>query len=419
MVVLEFGRGYTKSLHSFLLSMCPSHRLSRAALHAASATLLFLVGFGSAFAQSRIVGGTKAPDDSYPWMSAVADRSGGSLFNRQFCGGSLIAPDWVLTAAHCIEGRSASGLQVVVGVNNLDNSSGAEIRTVRGIYRHPRFRDIRGDLFNDVALLLLDSPVESIDPTEFATSPNSVPIGTAVRALGWGDTRTTPRYPRELRMVDLNLVSIGLARRTYGTPRLNHRHLAAKGAGKDTCGGDSGGPLFVEGGGTAGAPLLIGITSYGLGCARSGVPGIYANVGNYASWIYAFLSQDVEQPPVAVVRGMKRPIANGTKGTTVRNGTNFGRRVRAGRSVVRRFEVRNVAGKTPLSITSARSTSKDFRVVNYPPYVFGGQAAPFRVRFRAPKNSRTGVARSRITLSTNDPAKPSFSFAVASRYRGS
>lgn len=366
--------------------------------------------------QSKIVGGTKA--GSYPWMAAVANTTGGTLFERQFCGGSLIAPDWILTAAHCLEGEVAEGLQILVNFNNLNDSSGAVVRGVKGIYIHPSFRDVSGDLYNDVALILLDAPINTVTPINVATSPVAVTTGAAVRAIGWGDTKSSPRFPTELQEVDLSIASISSARQAYGVFNLDNRHLAAIANGKDTCGGDSGGPLFdVDGANGGTSPLLVGITSYGLGCAVRNVPGIYANVGNFFPWISAFLAQPTNVDAVVNLTGNGTPITNGSLGTSTINGTNFGRRVRAGRTVVRQFSISNAAGSLPLSLPITRTSGKAFNVRSSPPYLFGGTTGTITVSYRAPVSFRNGKSKTFLSVRTNDPTALSYGFRLEAKYR--
>ena len=367
-------------------------------------------------AQERIVGGTKA--GSYPWMAAIANTSGGSLFDRQFCGGSLIAPDWILTAAHCMEGEVAEGLQILVNFNDLEDSSGAVIRGVKGIYIHPSFRDIGGDLYNDVALILLDAPIDTVTPITVATSPVAVTTGTAVRAIGWGDTKSSPRFPTELQEVDLSIASITSARQAYGVSNLDNRHLAAIGTGKDTCAGDSGGPLFdIDGADGGASPLLVGITSYGMGCAVRDVPGIYANVGNFYSWISAFLAQPTDVNAAVTLTGKGIPIPNGSLGSTPVNGTNFGRRIRAGRTVVRQFSISNASGSLPLSIPFARTSGRSFNVRSSPPYLFGGSTGTISVSYRAPVGFRNGKSKTFLSVRTNDPLALNYGFRIIAKYR--
>lgn len=378
-------------------------------------SLLVLAAPLSSRGQAKIVGGTKA--DSYPWMAAVANTTGGTLFERQFCGGSLIAPDWILTAAHCLDGEVAEGLQILVNFNDLEDTSGAVIRGVKGIYIHPSFRDVSGDLYNDVALILLDAPINTVTPINVATTPVAVTTGASVRAIGWGDTKSSPRFPKELQAVDLAIASIASARQAYKVSNFDNRHLAAIAGGKDTCGGDSGGPLFdLDGANDGASPLLVGITSYGLGCAVRNVPGIYANVGNFFPWISAFLAQSTDVDAVVNLTGNGTPITNGSLATSIINGTNFGRRVRAGRTVVRQFSISNAAGSLPLSLPMTRTSGKTFKVRSSPPYLFGGTTGTISVSYRAPVSFRNGKSRTFLSVRTNDPTALSYGFRLQANY---
>lgn len=370
-----------------------------------------------AFGQAKIVGGTKAGDGDYPWMVALAEKSGRPLFNRQFCGGSLISPDWVLTAAHCMEGEVPWGIEVVVGFTDLNDASTAEVRGVRGIFIHPGYADVEGDLLNDVALILLESPINTITPVAYSRSVAPVPVGDPVRAIGWGDTQSSPRFPTELQMVDLNLAAISTARRVYASNRLDNRHLAAIAPGKDTCGGDSGGPLF-DLDGDMGDPLAIGITSFGLNCAQKGVPGIYANVGNYVAWIDAFLAEPTVGDPVVEVAGRGAPIPPGTLAVSQQTGTHFGARLKTGRTRTRSFTISNAHGAIPLSVNSVRVTNRSFTAISPLKYLLTGQSGVFSIRYRAPSSiRRRGTSKAIVTIVTSDPATPVYAFRVQARYR--
>ena len=235
-------------------------------------------------AQSKIIGGTNVADGTYPWMASIGSKSGGStnIYNNQFCGGMLVSQDYVLTAAHCVENKVANDIEVVVGVTNLASVPGtARRRNVTQIIMHPDYQeDSAGNLFADVALLKLDSPITDITPIPMATSPTTA-AGTVVKAIGWGDTtddELTTAYPQTLMQVEMQTVSLSQLQSDFDSS-LSLQHLGAFASGKDACQGDSGGPLFTE------SPLsLVGITSFGDGCADL-TSGVYADVGFFSAYI--------------------------------------------------------------------------------------------------------------------------------------
>ena len=221
-------------------------------------------------------------------MASIGSPSGGSndIHVNQFCGGMLVSQDYVLTAAHCVDRGNASGLEVVVGVSNLANvPSTARRRNVTEIIIHPDYgTNANGNLVADVALLLLDRPITDIEPIPFALSPTTT-AGMPVKAIGWGDTtddETTAEFPEVLQEVDLQTVSLNRLQNEFGAG-VTLQHLGAFGIDKDSCQGDSGGPLFTE------SPLLlVGITSFGIGCADE-TAGVYADVGFFSAYINSII----------------------------------------------------------------------------------------------------------------------------------
>jgi len=257
-------------------------------LKTATCLLLALCFCAVSHAQSRIIGGTNVTEGAYPWMASVGSRSFGStdIFQNQFCGGMLVSQDYVLTAAHCVEFENASSLEVVVGVTNLSSvPNNARRRNVTQIIIHPDYQeDAQFNLLADVALLKLDSPITDITPIPMATSPTTA-AGTVVKAIGWGDTtddESTTVYSQELKQVQLQTVSLSQLQSDFGAG-ITLQHLGAFANGKDACQGDSGGPLFTE------SPLLlVGITSFGDGCADEAA-GVYVDVGFFSAYINSII----------------------------------------------------------------------------------------------------------------------------------
>jgi secreted trypsin-like serine protease len=239
-----------------------------------------------------IVGGTAVPNGKYPFMVALLDkrRPGGAL-QEQFCGGTLIDKDSVLTAAHCFFSNRGNfqpriKLQVAVGRTALNQNRG-QLRSVPLPHRfiHPRYNwNIRGDAY-DAAVLKLSRPVKGIKPIKLATARrnNLEKPGHILTAAGWGVVKPRPGpkdiFPFRMRKVSVPVVSDSRAKRAYqsqGLKYLPSLHVAAGKKGKTVCFGDSGGPLF-----DSGSRTQVGITSYGAGeCGRTRYPEVYTEVNS-------------------------------------------------------------------------------------------------------------------------------------------
>ncbi|XP_077385821.1 trypsin-1-like [Festucalex cinctus] len=233
----------------------------------------------------RIVGGVTAAEGAWPWQ--------GSLHRNNFptCGASLINNQWVLCAAHCFPNLITSNLLVYLGRQTQQGTNGNEqVRRVTQLIPH---EDYNADTFNnDIALLRLDSPVEFTDyiqPVCLAAQGSTVATGTEVTVTGWGTIGTDEPLPapQALQEVTVPIVSNGDCNDVYGVITNNMICAGTDAGGQDSCQGDSGGPLvsLSEAGVNTTRYVQVGVVSFGRGCALPEIPGVYARVSQYQSWI--------------------------------------------------------------------------------------------------------------------------------------
>ena len=236
---------------------------------------------GSEF-RPNIVGGVDAVKGEFPFQVSIQSSSG-----SHFCGGSLIKQNWVLTAAHCVAGWNKAN-KVVIGLHDRSVLAGAETFTVTRVIAHPQYN--RQTLDYDYALLQLSgdskfAPIalnsQEIDIPEKGAAPFMV------WTAGWGTTKEgSYGLPRILQKVEVPLVT----NKDCNAPasyngEITDRMICAgyEQGGKDSCQGDSGGPLFKQE--TSGHFTLVGVVSWGEGCARADKYGVYSKVNNQIDWI--------------------------------------------------------------------------------------------------------------------------------------
>ena len=202
-----------------------------------------------------IVGGEEVdpecPNCKYEFM--VSLQQGG-----HFCGGSLVREDWVITAAHCVEG-SNNGLQVKIGLHNVNGTTGAITRNVDQVIVHPSYSS--WSLDNDYALLHLSQPVTTFEPIQLCTDTDHDEEPTMSTTMGWGATSSGGWGSTYLMEVD---VPIDDSCGNIGNETTNNMVCAGdSNGGEDSCQGDSGGPLIMTN--SDGEYELIGIVSWGYG----------------------------------------------------------------------------------------------------------------------------------------------------------
>lgn len=242
--------------------------------------------------QFKVVGGNNAELGEWPWMSAVVSTNPNAL-QGQFCGATLVHHNWAVTAAHCLVNESnqtidASSIQLLVGAHTLTLEAlepDATRVNITQIIIHPDYDPNTSSA--DIALLELAS--RTVNKT--ARLPDS---GTAAQATagslatttGWGltDPNNSQSFTDVLQEVELPIYNQDDCNTAYGGA-IDATMICAgfPAGGKDSCQGDSGGPLVLE---VNGEWTLIGVTSFGDGCANAGKPGVYANVMHFRNWIY-------------------------------------------------------------------------------------------------------------------------------------
>jgi trypsin len=217
-----------------------------------------------------VVGGTTASEGQFPFMASVQDGTGFA-----FCGGSVIASGWVLTAAHCVPNADASDLYVVTGRTDLSATSKGQRIKVSKVFVNPAYANSA----HDSALLQLSSPTSAPPIVLAGASDNDLEAtGAPVTVAGWGDTLPTMGLfaSNQLAYANLNVVSdseCGQTNLGFDGPT----GVCAAALLKDSCQGDSGGPLFAL---KAGRKVQVGIVSYGQSCALPKFPGVYSEVNN-------------------------------------------------------------------------------------------------------------------------------------------
>ncbi|XP_039746143.1 trypsin-2-like [Pararge aegeria] len=222
---------------------------------------------------NRIVGGYNTTIQEHPYQAFLLIVQGNALFQ---CAGSILNHRYILTAAHCIQGAS----KITARIGSTFANSGGMQYTSRYFRAHPFYNPMIIDY--DVAYLrtMLRMELDGVNTKAIALPPSGTPVapGTILTVSGWGATSENGNVANNLMEVRVPVVSTEQCRKSYRT--ITERMVCAgvPEGGEDSCGGDSGGPAVSN-------DVLTGIVSFGIGCARPGVPGVYTNVSSVRNWI--------------------------------------------------------------------------------------------------------------------------------------
>ncbi|XP_063587070.1 proclotting enzyme-like isoform X2 [Penaeus indicus] len=240
-------------------------------------------------ADERIVGGVSTVKGEYPWMAHLKITANPSM--EFMCGGSLVTDKLIISAAHCLE-YDVVHIDVTLGMVDTKIVIASDLVRMRAtdFTIHADYDSY--NIYNDIAVIKLPRAVtftDTIRPICLPTSADTME-GAVATATGWGTLSFYGEESQVMQAVDLDVWSNDLCSMAWAKIYMTiaSTQVCALGNGKDTCSGDSGGPLAVQ---VDGKYVLLGITSYGHGCATPGVPGVYTRVSSYLTWIAAHVEE--------------------------------------------------------------------------------------------------------------------------------
>ncbi|XP_074669714.1 acrosin-like [Strix aluco] len=268
----------------------------------------------SGYETLHVVGGTDTQPGAWPWIVSI--EGPWAAETGHICGGSLISPQCVLTAAHCFtKARHITMWRVVIGATQLTQlGPEAQVRNIKRLLVHEHYSSVSER--NDIALLELDQPVQGSDSVQLACVPDAslrVSELTTCYVSGWGSINARCEFlktARVLREAKVRLINVNFCNSSRWYRGAIHPHNLCAGypqVGIDTCQGDSGGPLVCKDN-DADYFWLVGVTSWGRGCARAKRPGVYTSTQHFYDWILVQMGLH----PAVTATPTSRPVFTST-----------------------------------------------------------------------------------------------------------
>jgi trypsin len=271
---------------------------------------------------SNIVGGQIAKHTDYPFYAIPTE--------GMLCGATLIHPDILITAAHCntrlfsflSPELLSNGGAVHIGASLLDGSDAIETIDVELVRIHPNYR--RRTHENDIAIVKLLTP-STAPVVNWNSNPTVPATDETVTTIGFGHTQEGGFTSQTLRKVNLQTMGYETCREHYGNQLYEGIMICASADGKDSCQGDSGGPLLTSDGST-----LVGVVSWGNGCARQAFPGIYSSTAAAQDFIRQAICELSDSPPDYCIvqqldKNRQSGLCNSCSGGRVLSGTQLRR----------------------------------------------------------------------------------------------
>ncbi|NXO02393.1 PRS57 protease, partial [Rhinopomastus cyanomelas] len=227
---------------------------------------------------SGIIGGKEVVPHSRPFMASI------QLDGQHVCGGFLVWPRWVMTAAHCLVPRSSPAVRVVLGAHRLEEPEGTQqFFAVTESIAHPRYSPSSTD--NDIRLLRLNRSAvlnQFVQRIRLPSPHIDLKPGTVCSVVGWGDTTNYGDRPAALMETPTTIVKRRLCR-TLWRGKVSPNMLCGASTNatlQGVCAGDSGGPLIFQ-------KKVYGIVSFsGARCGDRRYPDIYTKISNYIDWVH-------------------------------------------------------------------------------------------------------------------------------------